>query len=42
MLCHKADQLVKKGRQALQYNKVELEELSINEEGETYCAGRFD
>ena len=26
-------------RQALQYNRVELEEQSINEEGETYCAG---
>ena len=36
---HKADQLVKKRRRALQYNIVELEEHSINEEGETYCAG---
>ena len=39
---HKADQLMKKRRQALQYNIVELEEQSINEEGETYCAGGFD
>ena len=38
----KADQLVKKRRQALQYNIVEQEEQSINEEGETYCAGGFD
>ena len=36
---HKADQLVKKRRQALQYNIVELEEQSINEVGEIYCAG---
>ena len=36
---HKADQLVKKRRQALQYNIVELEEQSINEKWETYCAG---
>ena len=39
---HKADQLVKKRRQALQYNIVELEEQSIYEEGETYCAVGFD
>ena len=32
----------KKRRQALQDNRVELEEQSINEDGETYCAGRFD
>ena len=42
MLYQKADQLVKKRRQAPQYNRVELEEQSIKEEGETYCAGRFD
>ena len=39
---HKADQLVKKSRQALQYNIVELEGQSINQVGETYCAGVFD
>ena len=39
MLYQKADQLVKKRRQALQYNRVELEDQSINEEGETYCGG---
>ena len=35
MLYQKADQLVKKRRQALQYNRVELEGQSINKEGET-------
>ena len=42
MLYQTADQLVKKRRQALQYSRVELEEQSIYEEGETYCAGMFD
>ena len=36
---HKVDKLVKKRRQALHYNIVELGEQSINEEGEIYCAG---
>ena len=33
---------VEERRKALQYNLVELEEQSINEEGMTYCAGVFD